>query len=119
MAPSELRDGNEQQEADQQSAKNRQALALVENGSSGVTATLGADRNAIAQVPAEGDFLTNNTLSPLAHSQHGRNGDPHFTSGAANASAGIFDERKSQAEMRLHKTSRLNQRLMRGPGGLA
>jgi hypothetical protein len=32
---------------------------------------------------------------------------------------GIFDERKSQATMRMNKTSRLNQRLMKGPGGLA
>ena len=32
---------------------------------------------------------------------------------------GIFDELTSQAAMRMNKTSRLNQRLMKGPGGLA
>jgi hypothetical protein len=32
---------------------------------------------------------------------------------------GVFDELTSQAAMRMNKTSRLNQRLMKGPGGLA
>ena len=59
-----------------------------------------------------------NTLSPLAHTQLVGPEQPLGATGVVRPSESIFDEHKSQNEMKLNKTSRLNQRLNRGPGGL-
>jgi len=67
-------------------------------------------------VAARGALVQNAVAAPSEQSLAIRNIHKPTTK---TKKEGIFDELKSQAAMRMNKTSRLNQRLMKGPGGLA